>query len=369
MRSSAISRLGLSLLMFLIVREVSAHPDEVIGDYQECKLCLAVPIAPDNSIGRPQWELNAGVPFVGSPVHENMTKATVTLSNVHGRKFQDSIDEAYIHGVFWNDDPEDLLCPECSFFNLKKFDRRWGIAFAGRFLDAKARARDAATNGKQPAFGIGDALLERSHFGDLQFLHGMASSDGEPAAETQAKILAWAEFAYKTATGKISQTSKLKDIPIKGVRDLFVGDARLESMTIEQLFGGKKFARRAAMGSLLHMIQDSYAPGHAERQIADWPHPDGKVFARGSVTEFHCYLNQDSDLHAADDKWPSGLRTDRIQDDRNPISTGAQILRFMYANGGTGAPWPEVEAYLQASVFAIVAGNAPAGPGQKYKRK
>ena len=32
--------------------------------------------------------------------------------------------------------------------------------------------------------GAGHALLYRVHFGDMQFLHSMASIDGEPARET-----------------------------------------------------------------------------------------------------------------------------------------------------------------------------------------
>jgi hypothetical protein len=341
-----------------------------VRDYEQCPDCIDVPIAPDNLIGRPQWELNAGVPFVGSPVHERMTIAAITLSNVHRQAYQVKRHSAYIHGVFFNDDPDDLLCPECSVFNLRKFDRRWGVAFATRFLAAKKQAIVNSGKGIQPAFGIGAPLLERSHFGDLQFLHGMASMNGERAAQTQKMVLAWAEFTYKTAVGQISQTTRLKDVPISAIRERFVGDAKLESMSVETFFGGKSVARRAATGSLLHMIQDSYAPGHVQRVIADSVTADGrKVFARGAIHEFHSYVDQDSDLHAKDDRWPDGLDENSLGDPRNPIAVGARILTFVYAGQGLGAPWGDVEVYLRTDVFPILDANAPAGPGADYVKK
>jgi hypothetical protein len=105
-------------------------------------------------------------------------------------------------------------------------------------------------------------------------------------------MLAWAEFTYKVAVGDIAQKTRLNKIPIEKIRKLFIGDPKLESMTIEELFRGRKFAQRAAIGSLLHMIQDSYAPGHAEREVLDYTTVTGeKVFKRSFVKEFHCYTN------------------------------------------------------------------------------
>lgn len=319
--------------------------------------------------GKPLWNIDAKVPFIGSPVHENMTVASINLSKVHGRAYTLRYDEPYIHGVFWNDDPENLLCPSCSWVNLLKFDKRWGIAFATRFKEAERMARP--TGDAQPVvFKNGDGLLERSHFGDLQFLHGMASSDGELASTTQKKILNWAEFSYKIATGEISQRLRLKDLPLAEVRSLFRGDPILEEKTVEELFKGPGFTKRVAIGTLIHMIQDSYAPGHAEREIKDAPSADGKLlFKRGRVREFHCYTNQDSAIHAEDDKWPPGLDSYPVGSDDNPISVGAKILSFLYANNGKGAPWEQVESYLETIVFGVIDANVPASPGDRYRRR
>ena len=44
-------------------------------------------------------------------------------------------------------------------------------------------------------------MTARSHFGDLQFFHGMASSDAEAPATTKANMLNWARFLIKVAKG------------------------------------------------------------------------------------------------------------------------------------------------------------------------
>jgi hypothetical protein len=344
-----------------------AHPEELVDslmDRQERR--RAMPREADR-FGEPLWEIDARVPFIGSPVHEQMTIASINASGVHRRTYRLDYDDAYIHGVFWNDDPEDLLCPECNGWNLRRFEKRWGLAFATRFDAAKKAARPA--EGKTPAFfTVGSGLLERSHFGDLQFLHGMAARDGEAAAVTQDRILQWAELAYRVAIGDIPHSLRMDQIPIAEVRALFAGDPALEGRTLEQLFKGKQRVKRVMIGSLLHIVQDSYAPGHAERDVQDFTDGAGaKVFSRGRIKRFHAYANQDPKLHAEDDRWPPGLASSGAADrDDNPISVGARILRYVYANEGDGAPWPEVRSYLRDVVFAVTDPAAEADPGEKY---
>ena len=210
--------------------------------------------------------------------------------------------------------------------------------------------------------------MERSHFGDLQFLHGMAARDGESAVETQRKILMWAEFAYKVATGELDQRVVMRSVPLDGIRDLFGENPSIASLKVEQLFRGSRYAKRVAIGSLLHMIQDSYALGHAQREVLDTTRPDGKrSFSRGAIQEFHCYTNQDPNKQRLDDKWPDGLESRQLELNDNPISVGAKVLQFMYANDRQGAPWQEVEAYLRDVVFRIAKDASPASPGSKYR--
>ncbi len=365
------SGLGVAAVFFSILvlpLQAFAHPDELLE---------LIDGKPKQTIeekskkeGKPLWEIDAKVPFIGSPVHENMTISSVSSSNIGGRPFETKQDEAYIHGVFFNDDPENLLCPNCSVLNPMEFERRWGIAFGLRFQEAQKKVHATNHNGSTPVFKVGDGLLERSHFGDLQFWHGMAAVDGETTTVTQDKILAWAEFTYKVATGQIRQKTKLNQIPIESIKQLFIGDPKLENKTIEQLFRGPNFARHVAIGSLLHMIQDSYAPGHVDREILDYTTATGeKVFKRGYVKEFHCYTNQDTDKHKADDLWPDGLDRLHPKDELNPIFIGAKILIYMHANDEEGAPWDEVKKYLQEVAFNAPNRNVLASPGEKYRKQ
>src|SRR4029453_12559088 len=45
-------------------------------------------------------------------------------------------------------------------------------------------------------------LTGRGHFGDLQFLHGMAARVAEAPHDTLAKILLWSEVVYRLSIGE-----------------------------------------------------------------------------------------------------------------------------------------------------------------------
>ena len=361
------------LIALSMLGRAYAHPEDLVNSFADSKEGPRI-VSPHTESSTLFSIIDAKVPFIGSPVHEKMTVASINLSQVHKRSFRLNYDDAYIHGAFWNDDPLEMLCPSCSAWNLLKFDKRWGIQFGLRFNAAKKRAQ--GDKNTPPYFFSGsDGLLERSHFGDLQFWHGMATRDGEKAKETQARILDWAEFTYTVATGALDQRTKIseiRDIPISisAVRDLLSADPNLKNKSIEELFRGREMARQVAIGSLLHMIQDSYAPGHADRVVMDYKDKSGKiVFSRGAIKSFHSYINQDGDKHAADDKWPDGLEAPVLVANDNPISVGAQLLVLVYQNNGSGAPWPEVKKYLEDVVFKITDPEAVSGPGDKYGRR
>lgn len=44
-------------------------------------------------------------------------------------------------------------------------------------------------------------LLYRSHYGNLQFMHSMASFDGEPAGSTRRHMQMWAKYLWGIAIG------------------------------------------------------------------------------------------------------------------------------------------------------------------------
>lgn len=363
-------RLGTAVFAGVFAGAAMAHPEELADSFSRPSEATRAEAAQPELTGRPLWEIGAVVPFFGSPVHERMTVRAIDLSRVHGRSYRPDYDDAYIRGVFWNDDPLELLCPGCSALNPLKFDKRWGAAFALRFVAAKDKATGAGGSGAPYFFQGGDGLLERSHFGDLQFLHGMAARDGEPAGETQGKILAWAEFTYRVAIGEIDQRLRVDEIPVPAIRDLLAADASLAASRIEDLFRGPSAARRAALGSLLHVVQDSYAGGHAQRVAGTRQDAAGNtIFSRGAVVRFHSYVHQDPEKHKRDDRWPDGLDDPDPAADDNPISVGARILAFAYAQGGRGTPWPRVRDYLRDVVFQVQDPRAAAGPGADYVRR
>jgi hypothetical protein len=96
----------------------------------------------------------------------------------------------------------------------------------------------------------------------------MASEDGESPAATRAKILMWAEFSWRLALGEFPLTTRVRDLPVVGMKNHFGG----KGWSILDLFSlGNPHVRQPAQmaelafGRMLHMVQDSFAGGHAER--------------------------------------------------------------------------------------------------------
>jgi hypothetical protein len=53
--------------------------------------------------------------------------------------------------------------------------------------------------------------------------------------------------------------------------------------------------KQVALGSLLHMVEDSFAKGHAERAVnGESCAAAGSSLGAGRIREFHSYVNQDS---------------------------------------------------------------------------
>src|SRR5262249_3033141 len=77
--------------------------------------------------------------------------------------------------------------------------------------------------------------------------------------------------------------------------------------------------RRRAIGSLLHLLEDSYARGHVRRTLTNPGDlvggqteifKPGKYGAWGEVENFHCYKGQDESAHDRYDKVASGVALD-----------------------------------------------------------
>lgn len=249
-----------------------------------------------------------------------------------------------MRGVFWNDDPCAQLFAEDDFSPLKpSFGAVWYVDFQ------KARKAESQRNAFQD---LVCKLLGRSHFGDLQFFHGMADRNGVKPNETAERMLAWASVTYRIAIGEIGVQTPLEADAKARTLLLSIGD-----WTAMRLFRAKTAAetRARALGSLLHMIQDSYAHGHVARAGAG---PNA-----GTITQFLSYVDQDEKKHAHDDSWSSGTndleRTLSIPGARDAFSASTEIVRLYKA----GATWASVEQYLKGGPLFVMPDAQVSGPG------
>lgn len=333
-----------------------AHPGLLLDQVEQNKKIAEqseLKVNPDT--GEVKFEIEPNF-IKGSPVHEKMTQVSISLSRVHGRPFKYDQDLPYLKGIFWNDDPEKMLCPWCDYLSTGK----WGVSWAANFLNAK----EEATRLENPVFfSNGDALLGRSHFGDMQFIHAMAVRDGIPAKVTLNKILMWAEFTYKVAIAEIAGDTRISDVPVKGFPELFSKNADIYNKDIISLFHSKN-VERIALGSLLHLIQDSFSLSHVDREVLD----NKQIkFCRTRIKAFRSYARQDSAKHAKQDVWPANLDASSIDEMMcDPVSIGAKILQFYAEDDYSGANWEKVREFLLNKVFSLKSQDALSGPGKEF---
>ena len=323
----------------------------------------------------------AGPVSVNEPIHELITLAALQRSTVAvpttTKIGADLAVNEFLRGVLWNDDPALLFFDEDRATNWNfSTGFMWGLNFKA----ADWSSTNDLTN-----------IIGRSHFFDLQFLHGMASRAGEEPGDTQAKIMLWCEVMYRLSVGdgivgsdaiglatpSTNHTDKDGTVHAYQMGTFFhPGTDPTGSTSFAELFGrGTKFPgfdlERRAIGSVLHLVQDSYARGHVKRTLAnegDLVVPKSvDIFKPGTyghwtdVENFHDYRSQD---HAAHDKYdkvarlpdPAVLDTyNPILGARDAIEASKQILDHWDA----GDPWatarPTIAALFTLSPKASVA--------------
>lgn len=311
-----------------------------------------------------------GVHIFGASVHEEVTNRILGCDgdeDICGSPEYDP-DFAYVlAGVRWNDDPPFRFekghgnfsgCEADTTIRFITFPRCWGAVFKDGERRAKLGTRLDGSNAP---------LLVRSHFGDLQFLHAMASRDGESANEVRSRLLMWSELTWRISLGEFPLSQRIKDIPIVGVSDFF-GD---KGWSIQDLFAlGNPLIRKpdqiskVAFGSLLHVVEDSFANGHVERAMAY----DDEICAAttprlpapGRIVEFHSYTNQDSKIHGEDDS-RTAFSVHWTSASPDVIDVG----RALYSYHQSRAAWSEVKPYIEC-IFALDSEARTSSAGQKY---
>lgn len=336
----------------------------------------------------PTYEVN-GPLNKGDPVHENLTLLTLKeaieqvqskqlsragetlLSGIklaelpqwnskkhhdfNPRKAPESTQE-FLRGVYWPDDPK------CYFFRDVRGTKNYTTGY---------RWFKEFSKGKHGKIKTADQLIARSHFGDLQFFHAMASRLNEPANETRENILLWARFNVAVALGRIPPGTQLKDLNAKDEKlsklQCFFKSSAYWNWTIKELLtGGEKrgksldevfedvHVRHRATGVLLHLIQDSFAAGHVERDESR------------AIRQFHDYASQDSHDHGRQDKMGRGellsQHIDNTPGARQAIDAGARLVVLLDSDGSVD----DVMKYFE-EIFKLSTDVRGAGPGEDFK--
>ncbi len=313
-----------------------------------------------------------GIHKIGESVHEEITNRILGCEgdrDICGAPDYEPKNAYVLAGVRWNDDPPFRFeaghgnfggCEPGATVRLVTFPRCW----ANVFKDGEKRAASGETIGAENA-----PLVVRSHFGDLQILHAMASKDKEAAAVVRERIIAWSEFAWRIAMSEIPLATRAKDVSVAGFRELF----GTKGWSIQDLFAlGNPHVRKPesmselAFGSLLHLVEDSFAGGHVERAMPDGLEKcsgtSGDYMMPGRIVEFHSYSQQDSTKHGDDD-----ARSAFSANWSGPRPNVVDVGRILADHFTRRAPWTEVKPYIEC-IFALDQEARPSSPGEKYAR-
>jgi hypothetical protein len=315
--------------------------------------------------------VDRGVGKFLEPVHEEITQRIYGCNDNWEDEpncaKQNFAPKPVIDGTRWNDNPpfmvkSDFLLPNGKAIRTKcvnetiKLPRKsdcWWDVFK---TSSEMAQRRFFTNRN----GV---LLNRSHFGDLQFLHSMASRVGDRAQDTKLSILIWAEFAYRVASGNIPPHTMMKDVPVDGFARFFPNqEATVENLFLmgDETYRGSQL-KDFAFGTLLHMVQDSFSESHASRDLStqgtlcNCPYTDRSP---AKIEKFLVYSSQDAAKHKDEDTHEA-LRNDAAKYSPNVIDVGRILMEFYRQNSN----WDVVKKYLDECVFALQDIDAEADGG------
>jgi hypothetical protein len=325
------------------------------------------------------------------PVHEEITHLGRGCEAVLGSLQSDTFCSGrnvgvaspfVIYGVRWNDLPPFKLEADqgnCSYLGVNTCRTDQTIRFATQpvcwyclFADAKKKAAKYRITGCDRSKGtLHGNVMTRSHFGDLQFLHAMASEEHTDPAVTREKILNWTEFAWKVSSKEIEHNTFLNTIDIPAIKEHFgCSGWRVSDLYLLGRQDGKtgliQQIRDIAFGSVLHTVQDSFAVAHATREkgrSSDMCF--GTRYAQPPrVLEFHTYAAQDGDRHDEGDTrdaMAAGVTRDRWPE-------AVEVTSNLFDLQREGARWAQAKSYLEC-VFALGSGARPSSPGDGFRRE
>lgn len=307
-----------------------------------------------------------GLRVFGDPVHEEISNRIYGCDGaICSGDRAVRAPAAVLAGVRWNDDPPFRISSgegrgtHCKVTQTIRFQTQ-PYCWYQLFENANQRAADGDVFDQDAR----SALLYRSHFGDLQFLHAMAARNGVDPHVTRDAILDWAEFNWRIMTGEFGLETALGDIEIPTIKARF-GKSwwRVQDLYTLGSPGLRSSIEDVAFGSLLHTLQDSFAFGHVDRasplQSRTCSIGDFRVIAPGLINEFHAYNSQDHALHAESDSKMALVR--HLQEDGDVVEVGRLLLKA-YRDGKR---WAAITPYFEC-IYELEANARPSSPGEQY---
>jgi hypothetical protein len=323
------------------------------------------------------------------PVHEEITQigfdCPVDLANLQDDAACSSSDSGFatpfvIYGVRWNDMPPFRLNPgqgaKCKRYGIvgpPACNAEQTIRFSTQpdcwlclFLEAEKIAQTKRiTSCEQGDAFVQGTLMTRSHFGDLQFLHSMANTEGIAADVTQGKILDWVQFAWRVFDGDFGPETILKQVDIPTIREHF----GCSNWTVSDIYvlGAKDVLNRRlpdiAFGSVVHTVQDSFAAGHVERELPALNEycKEPPIPKPGPIVEFHAYAQQDPRKHD-------------LQDSRDALVAVASghggaidVTKQLFEYWNSNAKWKDIRPFFEC-VFELSKDHRPSSAGDDFSR-
>jgi len=309
------------------------------------------------------------------PAHEALTARMFGCSGAFldcGDNPEGSVPQGVLDGLRWNDNPifrlasHSSYCPAAArpnyFLDLDSDPVCWATLFydAEKHAGAKPGEHFSGAGAATPV-----ALVYRVHFGDLQFIHGMASWDGETAATTQAHVLGWLELTWRLHDGEIADTSVPITTLVPALADVFEHNGfSPRSLFLPQLTepgsDSEAILRNMALGSLIHTLEDSYSSAHARRDDSSAGHPctgfpDAPV--PGRITAFYAYNHQAGSKHKQRDS--SDTAETQLSESVTVVELGREVLALAKQQRS----WKEVAPWF-GCVMEVSDPAATAGPGE-----
>lgn len=345
------------------------------------------------------------LPKLGQPVHESITKSALAEndSSIFTAEGQDEV----LKGVLFNDDPDGFLLPYSREFNPKGYSllhegTRWLVVFGkvasreyyiNKTAELKEKIKkinegyefgDATKTALYSArlvtastalatlnaeFALNPNMLYASHFGNLQFLHSMGTSDNS-REEVLADVLDYIEYSWKLASGEVNhEAQSVKIDEVKKAHEETSDDLSIvENMIIkypksDMLFhsSNDEILRQRALGSILHIVQDSYAKGHTVRE--DWESSTSFEANSGKIRYFQSYSEQDGGKHGEHDTHDHGIeKWQDIPGAMTAFRKSSEIVKYFtlkcsYRNefkiDDEQCPKDGMKSYFENEVFAL----------------